>query len=155
MTIERCWDQVCPCVEAQRDQCIKLKLKSGLPLRPQDFGNDRVIRYLSRRAGNWEWNQPKRNKCIAVNKAEQSWRSEECFGIRHAEFRVFPAGFPSCFGPVFPHCAPSPFYVKHYCRKQKETLNPVLALFSLYCNLSHIIPECVCFFPSLITEDFL
>ena len=29
-----------------------------------------------------------RKKCAAVNKAERSWRSEECFDIKHEEFRV-------------------------------------------------------------------
>ena len=57
-----------------------------------------------RKAGNIEWNQPKRMKFVEVIKAERSWRSEECFDIRHgdAEFEVCPAGFWSCFGPVFP-----------------------------------------------------
>jgi hypothetical protein len=61
--------------------------------------------YLLRRAANRAWNQPKREKCVAVNNAEKSWGSEEDSDIKHgdAEFGVFPAGFPSCFGPVFPH----------------------------------------------------
>ena len=39
----------------------------------------------------------------AVNKDERSWRSKEHFDIRHRdkEFGVCPAGFLSCFGPVF------------------------------------------------------
>ena len=40
---------------------------------------------LLRRAANREWNQPKRKKCAAVNKAERSWRSEERFDIRHGD----------------------------------------------------------------------
>ena len=30
-------------------------------------------------------NQPKRKNCAAVNKAERSWRSEECFNITHGD----------------------------------------------------------------------
>ena len=47
----------------------------------------------------------KRKKFFAVNKDERSWRSEECFDIRHgdAEFGVYQAGFWFCFGPEFPH----------------------------------------------------
>ena len=33
--------------------------------------------YLLRKAVNSEWNQLKRKKCVVVNKAERSWRSEE------------------------------------------------------------------------------
>jgi hypothetical protein len=32
--------------------------------------------YLLRKADNREWNQPKRKKCVAVNKAERSWTSD-------------------------------------------------------------------------------
>ena len=58
------------------------------------------------------WNQPKRKKCAAVSNAGRSWRSEEHFDIRRgdAEFGVCPAGFQSCFGPVFPHYAPFPTF---------------------------------------------
>jgi hypothetical protein len=64
--------------------------------------------YPSRKATHWELNQPKREKCVAVNKAERSWSSEEHFDIRpgDAEFRVCPAGFQSCFAPVFSPCVP-------------------------------------------------
>ena len=60
--------------------------------------------FLQRKAASREWKQPKR-KCVAVNKAERSWRSEEHFDIRHgdAEFRV-------SFGPVFSHCVPIPLF---------------------------------------------
>ena len=53
-----------------------------------------------------------REECVAVNKATKSWGSEECFDIRHGdvEFGLFSAGFQSCFGPVFPHCAPFPTF---------------------------------------------
>lgn len=50
---------------------------------------------------------PKRETCIAVNKAGGCGRFEECTGIRQgfAESEVCPACFRSCFHPVFPHCA--------------------------------------------------
>ena len=53
-----------------------------------------------------------REKCVAVSKAERSWRSEERFDIRHgdAEFGVRQTSFQSCFGLVFPnYLAFSPF----------------------------------------------
>jgi hypothetical protein len=34
-------------------------------------------------AVNREWKQPKREICVAVNKSERSWKSEEHFDIRH------------------------------------------------------------------------
>ena len=87
-----------------------MKVKPGLPWRPQDVGDARVVEYLPRRTVNREWKQPKREKCVAVNKAERSWRSEEHFEIRHgdAELVVYLASFWSCFGPVFPHYVPFP-----------------------------------------------
>ena len=110
---ESCWGQAYvravpewrPSKEAM---CEAVKLKPGLPWRTQDVRDARVVGYLPRRAANREWNQPKRKKCAAVSKAELSWRSEEHLDIRHgdAEFGVCPAGFQSCFVPVFPHCAP-------------------------------------------------
>ena len=61
------------------------------------------MRYLLKKVANREWNQPK--NFVAVNKDKKNWRSEAHFDIRHgdAEFGVCPAGFQSCFGPVFPH----------------------------------------------------
>lgn len=46
-----------------------------------------------------EQNLPKRKKCVAVNKAKRSSRSEEHFHIRlgGAVFEVCPAGFQSWF----------------------------------------------------------
>ena len=39
-------------------------------------------------------NQTKRKKCVVVNNPKGSWRSEECFDIRHgdAEYGVCPIG---------------------------------------------------------------
>ena len=59
--------------------CEAVRLKPGLPWGPQDVGDARAVGSLLRRAANREWNQPKREKCVAVKKAERSWRSEECF----------------------------------------------------------------------------
>lgn len=60
--------------------------------RHQDIGDSRAVGYLLKRAAKREWNQPKRKKCVAVNKAKRSWRSEECFDISYgdAEFGVCP-----------------------------------------------------------------
>ena len=72
-----------------------VRLKLVLPWRPQDVGNSKAMRYLLRRAANREWNQPKREKCVAVKKAEMNWRSEEDFDIRlgDPEFGVCPVDF--------------------------------------------------------------
>ena len=95
--------------------CEAVKLKPGLPWRLHEVGDARAMGFLPRKAANREWNQPKRKKCVAVNNVEKSWRSEERFDIRHgnAEFGVCPAGFRSCFGPVFPHSAPFPVFWKY------------------------------------------
>ncbi|KAL6092948.1 hypothetical protein STEG23_001047, partial [Scotinomys teguina] len=55
------------------------------------------MRFLLRKAADWVWNQPQREKCVTVNKAEKNWRSEECFDIRHgdAEFGVSWLNFSS------------------------------------------------------------
>jgi hypothetical protein len=54
--------------------------------------------YMPRITSNTEWKQTKTEKCIASNKAERSWRSEELFDIPDAEFGVCPAGFGFGFG---------------------------------------------------------
>lgn len=75
-----------------------VKVKPGLPKNPQDTGDARVVGYLSKKVAKREWTQPKRKKCVAVNKADRSWRPEEHFDIRHeAEFGVCPTGFWFCF----------------------------------------------------------
>ena len=78
-------------------------------MQTQDVRDARVAGYLPGKAVNKEWNQPKRKKCVAVNKAERSWISEEDFDIRHgnAESGACPTGFWSFgFGPVFHHYFP-------------------------------------------------
>ena len=89
----------------ERLLCEAVKMKPGLPWRPQDAGDVRAMGYLPRKAANREDNQPKRKKCVVVNKAERSWRSEESVDVRcgDAEVGVCPAGFLCYFGPVFPH----------------------------------------------------
>jgi len=39
------------------------------------------VGYLPRRAAYREWNSPERQKRVAVNKDEKSWRSAKCFDI--------------------------------------------------------------------------
>ena len=88
--------------------CEAMKVNTGLPWRTPRGERCTTIGYLLRKAANRE------KKCVVVNKAERSWRSDEHFDIRHrgAEFGEFLAGFTSCFGPVFPYCkykdTPSP-----------------------------------------------
>jgi hypothetical protein len=52
-----------------------MEVKHRLCKRPQDVGDARVVGYLLRKAANREWNQPKGEKCVAVNKAGRSWGS--------------------------------------------------------------------------------
>lgn len=47
-----------------------------------DIKDFRMVGYLSRRAVKRVWDQPKREKCAVVNKAQSSWRSKEYFDIR-------------------------------------------------------------------------
>ena len=48
-----------------------MKLRPGLPWRPQNVQDARVVTYLPRKAANREWNQPKRKKCVAVNEMKE------------------------------------------------------------------------------------
>ena len=70
------------------------------------------MRNLSRILANREWNQNKREKCVAVNKAERSWRSEEHFDIRHgdAESGVCPVGFSLALVQYFLPLLPPPVW---------------------------------------------
>lgn len=63
-----------------------------------------------RKAADRDWDPPKRKKCARVHTPKGCWRSEERFHTRRgvAESEVCPSGFQTCFGPVFPHCAPFP-----------------------------------------------
>jgi hypothetical protein len=84
-----------------------MKEKLELTWRPQDVGSTRAVVNLLRRAVNWELNQPKKKKCVAVNKVERNWTPEVCFDITHqnAEFGDFSAGLMVGFGPVLPYYA--------------------------------------------------
>lgn len=62
------------------------------------------MRHLCRRATEQEgWNQPEREVCFKqqIPKGGVIY----AFDIRHGTtgFGIVPAGFLSCFGPVFPH----------------------------------------------------
>jgi hypothetical protein len=87
-----------------------VKVTLGLPWRPQDVGDARIVGYLSRGAANREWNKPKREECAVVNKATRNERSAECFDNRHRDtgFQVCAAGVWSCFGSVYLYYASLP-----------------------------------------------
>jgi hypothetical protein len=79
--------------------CEAIKVKPVLPWRPQDIRDTRAVGNLLRKTANRKCNHPKIKTCVALNKAERNWRSEECFDVRHgdAEFGVFPVIFWSYF----------------------------------------------------------
>lgn len=91
-----------------------LKVKPGLCWRPQDVGDARAMGYLPSRAADWGWNPPKRENCVAVNKAGADWSSEEPFDVGHgdAERGIRPAGCWICFGPISPHSTPFPPFLE-------------------------------------------
>ena len=43
-----------------------VKLKPGLPWKPQDVGDARTVGYLPEKTANREWNQPKRRKHVEI-----------------------------------------------------------------------------------------
>ena len=98
VTKKSCWDQACVRVSLhggpERLLCEAVVVKPGLPWRSQDVGDARAVGFMLRKVANREWNQPKRKKYVAVNKAERSWSSHECFDIRHGD-AIW--SFPSCF----------------------------------------------------------
>jgi hypothetical protein len=51
--------------------------------RPQDVWDTRALGYLLKKAGNWEWNQPRRKKFVTVNKGEDH------FDIRHGVWSLW------------------------------------------------------------------
>ena len=71
-----------------------MELMPGSPRRAQNVRGARVLVYLLRRADKTEGNLANRNKCVADNKDEQSWRPK-CFDIRHrdAQIRVCSGAF--------------------------------------------------------------
>ena len=92
----------------KRPLCEAVKMKPRLLWTSLEIRDARAMGYLPRKADSREWNQPKRKKCVAVNKVERNWTPEVCFDITHqnAEFGDFSAGFLFGFGPVFPYYAP-------------------------------------------------
>jgi len=111
----------CPCVETQRGHCEvsqreAVKVKPVLPWRSQDGIDARAVGYLLRNADHREWNRPKRKKCVGVHELKGDG-DLKCLDIRHgvAEFGVCPAGFQTCFGPVFPHYGPLPIFLDWKC----------------------------------------
>jgi hypothetical protein len=49
-----------------------LKVKPVLPLNHEDVGNDRVMGFLPKNSANRMWKLNKREKYVAINKAEKS-----------------------------------------------------------------------------------
>ena len=78
----------------ERPLCEAVRLKSRLPWKTQDVRDARAVGNLLRKAAHREWNQPKRKKCAAVNKADCCWRSLERFDIRHEDTEF---SFPNWF----------------------------------------------------------
>ena len=68
----------------EKPLCQAVKVKPGLPWRPQNVGDARAMGYLPRKAPNKAWNQPRRKECSAISKAERSLRYEH-FDIRHRD----------------------------------------------------------------------
>jgi hypothetical protein len=59
-------------MEAQREHCVEaMKVKPEFHWQHLDVGDAKVVGYLLQKAANWEWIQPKRDKCVAVNKTER------------------------------------------------------------------------------------
>jgi hypothetical protein len=84
-------------------------LCEAVKVKPQNIEDVKGMVYLPGRGANRKWNQTKRTKCAAVNKAGGSWRLKEHFDIRQgdAEFRVFPTSLVSrhlvqCFLTMLP-----------------------------------------------------
>jgi hypothetical protein len=48
-----------------------VKLKPRFPWRFKDVIDAKVIRHLPKKTANRMWNQPKKEKCVAVNKGEK------------------------------------------------------------------------------------
>ena len=95
--------------------------------------------FLPQRAANGVWNQLKKEKCAAVNKAERSWRSDEKplpSDMEMQNLRVCSLGVRACFGPLFPCSAPSfPFVMAMYmsCHCMVEACD-----MSFYCDFQGI-----------------
>ena len=55
----------------EKPLCGTVKVKPGLLWRPRDVGNNRDVEYFLRGAAEREWNQPKGENYVVVNKAEK------------------------------------------------------------------------------------
>ena len=108
--------QGCPCVEAQRGHCVKL-CRWSLDW----LGDPKLLDVLDL----WEtcWGklltgysiQPKRKKCVAINKAEKNWRSEACFDTRHGDTgsRVSSVVFRFFFSSISHYALLERSYIAH------------------------------------------
>ena len=86
-------------------------MQPGLSWRHHHVENARTMGYMPRKTANSEWNQPKRKKSVAVNKAE--WNPKIILASdMEMQFGVGPTGFQSNFGPIFPHYVPFPYILK-------------------------------------------
>ena len=72
-----------------------VKVKPVLHWKPKSIEDARVMEFLPRKAVARIWNQPKREKCDTVSKAQRKELSKY-FAIRHRD-----KGFESCFVSIF------------------------------------------------------
>lgn len=61
-----------PAWSLERAFCETVKVMPELCWRLQDVGDTRAVGYLPRRAAIRKWNQPKREKWVALNAVEES-----------------------------------------------------------------------------------
>lgn len=87
-----------------------VKVKRGLPWRLQYVRDARTVGYEPRKAANGL--ELVQEKEMFSSQAERSQRFEEHRDIKHGagEFDIFPVGFWSRFGQIFPHYAPFPMF---------------------------------------------
>jgi hypothetical protein len=61
---------------------------------PKDIGDARAMGYLTRKAANSGWNQPKKEKYVIIHKDDRIWIFKECFDTwRHRVWKL-PSWFP-------------------------------------------------------------
>lgn len=85
-----------------------VKVKPGC-WKQQDVGHAMAARHLPRTAVDREWNQPKKEKYVAVGKAKWAWPSQPSDFTHGAKgFEVCPDGLWSCFASAL-HLFP-PFW---------------------------------------------
>ena len=64
-------EQLGKVTEARHASGVSLNGSLERPSRPKDVGDAKAMGYLSKRSANRKWNQFKKEKCVAVNKAEK------------------------------------------------------------------------------------